>query len=130
VGAAVNVFRVCRRQALDDRSLGFAGVRWEGTHELTSARRHGWIDRLLAGRQFPAWCVVAIVCVITTGKKLPDWSALVSSSRGPISCELGVLARREGLRRRWSTVEYQLRRRSGGCRVEERLNHWIYNKCP
>jgi hypothetical protein len=32
--------------------------------------------------RFPPWCVVAMVCVITTGKKLPDWSAIVSSSRG------------------------------------------------
>jgi hypothetical protein len=54
----------------------------EGTHELTSAGRHGWIDRLLAEGQIPPWCVVAMVCVITTGKKLPDWSAIVSSSRG------------------------------------------------
>jgi hypothetical protein len=54
----------------------------EGTHELASAGRHGWIDRLLAVGQIPPWCVVAMVCVITTGKKLPDWSAIVSSSRG------------------------------------------------
>jgi hypothetical protein len=53
----------------------------EGIHELTSAGHHAWTDQLLAGGQLPLWCVVAMFCVIITGKKLSERSALVSSLR-------------------------------------------------
>jgi hypothetical protein len=41
-----------------------------------------WADQALAGGQLPPWYVAAIVCVIAIGKKLPECSALVSSSCG------------------------------------------------